>query len=308
MAPVPVAEPVAQPEPAGYTLVVDNNDPRAVQRAAILSELETVDRELDAIDEELAASAVAGPPSRDDAIAIAGTRIRSLSRTAPEALFEDTPGMLVRIASAYFASREHDLALAKEYGERHPERIEQRRTIDGLRAAFDRQRDVELAEAEAWRDELGKLPRTAPAANVRQANRRALQAMLARFSADAVVPSDAPAEVRVAATRVAEAKLRVELAAPSLGPKHPDMIAMATELAAARDALRAAVSDADARISREIAALDSPRARPAIDPRASAPLPAKPAGFPLIDPARLARRAELATRARDLRREWDAVH
>jgi len=285
--PIPRADPVDGSKPVEYVMVPESNDPRGGQRAAVLRELDVVDRELDALDDELAASAVAGPPTRDEAIAAATSRIAALARTAPEALFEDTPGLLVRTANAYFAARDHDVVLAKEFGDRHPERLAQRRLIEALRGAFDRQREVELALTTAWHDELAKLPKTAAATRVRQANRRALQATLAR--SDAVVPSEAPAEVRVAATRVAAASRLVDAASPNLGPKHPDMIALHAELAAARDGLRTAVTAADAAIAREIVALDAPRGRP------------------IVDPARLARRAELAARARELRREWDAL-
>jgi hypothetical protein len=287
--PVP-RDPIDRKDTIEYTLV-PADDSRAGRRAAVLRELVVVDRELDAIDEELAAGAIPGPATRDEAIAATTARLAALQRTAPDALFAETPTLLVRGANAYYAARDRDAELANEngYGERHPERILQRRAIEALRGAFDRQRDVELAVTAAWRDELGKLPKQATAVKIRQANRRALQATLARFASDGIVPSDVPAELRVAAARVAEAKQRIDAAAHTLGPKHPDMIAMHADLAAARDALRDAIALTDAAITREIVALDAPRARP------------------LVDPARLARRAELAAKARDLRREWDAL-
>ncbi len=255
-----------------------------------MRELETVDRELEAIDEELAASAITAPPSVAEAIAAVTARIASLERTAPDMLFADTPPQLVRLANTYMEARAEDVRLGIELGERNPDRLEQRRVIAVLRAGFDRQREVELAEANAWKGELAKLARIkATPAKLRQANRRALQVTLAQFSADAMAPSDAPAEVRVAAARVLEALRQIELAAQSLGPKHPKMIALRAELAAGREAFRTALDAADLALLHELAALEAPRGRPE------------------VNSARLARRAELAARSRDLRLEWDAL-
>lgn len=299
--PVPHARGVAmRTESSQCTVTFDEDDPRANHRTAVLRELETIDRELDALDDELAASGIPGPQKRDEAIALAASRIAVLQRTALDALFEGTPGLLVRIANAHFLARERDAKLAADYGERHPDRHEQQRLIESLRATFERQREIEIAVAEAWRDELQKLPRSASPAKLRQANRRALRGILARLVAetpadarqdriDAVVPSEAPAEVRVAATRVADAKQRIDVTGPNLGPKHPEMIAMLAELAKARELLRDKIARADAALARELASLDGAHVRP------------------VIDPARTARRAELAARARDLRREWDVL-
>ncbi|MEO8701786.1 MAG: hypothetical protein ABI867_17205 [Kofleriaceae bacterium] len=282
------ADPIQRESTIEYTMV-PAEDGRAAQREAILQQLEAVDRELDAIDDELAASAIAGPATRDDAITAATTRLAALQRTSLELVLEDTPILLVRAAKVYFTARGHELELAKELGERHPERIEQRRVLAQLRVAFERQRDVEIAEATLLRDELGRIPKAAPATRIRQANRRTLQLVLARALADGVVPSDAPVEVRIVASRLAALTIRIETASRAYGPKHPEMIAMQAELGAIRDALRDAVTTADAALTREIAELDIRKAVPA------------------VDPTRLSRRAELAARARDLRREWDAL-
>lgn len=265
---------------------------RATHRADISRELEAIDRELDQIDEELAAGALPVPASRDDALAAMTSRIALLQRTAPDALFADTPPLLIRIANEYGIARDRDAELGVSYGERHPTRVEQRRIIDALRVAFDRQRDVELARAATSRDQLAALPRAAPAAKLRQADLRALQQTLSRFAIDAVVPSDAPTDVRIAALRVAEARRKIEAAEPSLGPKHPDMVELQTALATARARMQKAATTAEATLTASIAALDAERA---------APKSARSTG------ARLARRAELAARARDLRREWDAL-
>jgi len=261
---------------------------RATHRAEIARELEAVDRELDQIDEELAAGALPMPGSRDAALATLTSRIALLQRTAPDALFADTPTLLVRIANEYGTARDRDAELGVSYGERHPTRVEQRRIIDALRAAFDRQRDVELARANSSREQLAQLPKGAPATKVRQADLRALQQTLSRFAIDAVVPSDAPTDVRIAALRVAEARRKIEAAEQSLGPKHPDMVVLETALSAARERMQKAATIAEATLAATIAALDAQRT-------------------PRSNPARLARRAELAARARDLRREWDAL-
>ncbi|HEU0033772.1 MAG TPA: hypothetical protein VFQ53_24260 [Kofleriaceae bacterium] len=299
--PVPLAHgPAGRTESSECTVSFDEDDPRANYRMSVLREMETVDRELDALDDELAASAVPGPQRRDDALAQVTTKIASLQRTSLDSLFEGTPALLVRIANAHFLARERDAKLAEVYGERHPDRHEQRRLIEALRASFDRQRDIELAEATALRDELAKLPKTASPAKLRQASRRALRTILARHlaaettpgtdhHADAIVPSDAPAEVRVAGTRIFDAQLQIDVAGPNLGPKHPEMIQMVATLAAARETMRSALVQADAALAREIAALDGNGTKV------------------VVDPARVSRRAELAARARDLRREWDAL-
>jgi len=263
---------------------------RATHRADIVRELEAIDRELDQIDEELAA-ALPAPVSRDAALAAMASRIALLQRTAPDALFIDTPPLLIRIANQYGIARDRDAELGVSYGERHPTRIEQRRIIDALRLAFDRQREVELVRATSSREQLAQLPKGAPAQKLRQADLRALQQTLARFALDAVVPSDAPTDVRIAALRVAEARRKIEAAEPSLGPKHPDMVELKTALSAAHDRMKKAATTAEATLAATIAAIDAqraPRSRPA-------------------DQAQLARRAELAARARDLRREWDAL-
>ena len=272
------------PAPAG------DDSRKVAQRARIARELAAVDRELDQIDDELAAAALPVPASRDAAINALAVRIASLQRTAPEALFADTPALLIRIAYDYATARERDVELGVSYGERHPTRVEQRAQIDALRTTFERQREVEVARATTSRDQLANLPRSAPVAKIRQADLRALQQTIARFADDAVVPSDAPVDVRVAALRLAEAHRKIDAASPSLGPKHPEMVVLKTELAAARARMQTTLTAAEAALAASITALDSSRSASRSKP----------------DPSRLARRAELAARARDLRREWDA--
>ena len=262
---------------------------RAAHRAEIARELEAIDRELDHIDEDLAASALPVPAARGAALAALTSRIALLQRTAPEALFADTPPLLIRIANEYGIARDRDAELGVSYGERHPTRVEQQRIIDALRAAFDRQREVELARAASSRDQLAALPKGAPATKLRQADLRALQQTLSRFAIDDVVPSDAPTDVRIAALGVAEARRKIEAATPSLGPKHPDMVVLQHAHVAARERLYKAARSAELALTAAIAALEAHR---------QAPSP---------DRARLARRAELAARARELRREWDVL-
>ncbi|MEJ7601664.1 MAG: hypothetical protein WKG01_27430 [Kofleriaceae bacterium] len=138
---------------------------------------------------------------------------------------------------------------------------------------------------------LASLPRTASATKLRQADLRALQQTLDRLTASSahlLVPSDAPTALRVAVLRVATARQRVDAAQRTLGPRHPEMRELDVALAGAREQLQAAVIAAREAIASWIIALDAPQ-------RGTA------------DPARLARRAELAARARELRREWDAL-
>ena len=69
-----------------------------------------------------------------------------------------------------------------------------------------------------------------------------------------------------------------------VGPKHPDMIAVNAELEDAHAELARAVADADAELAARIVA----------PPRAA-------------DPKVIARRAELADQARELRREYEQL-
>jgi hypothetical protein len=95
--------------------------------------------------------------------------------------------------------------------------------------------------------------------------------------------------LRVAVDRAADIASELDELAPYLGPKHPDMIRLRIERDEAVDAIKSAVAAADDQIAREIAQLDAPRTPPA------------------IDGGKLVKRAELAARARDLRRELDAL-
>ena len=260
---------------------VDDTAPNA--RAELVRELDTIDRELDAIDDEIAASAVPGPATRQEAIAIAIARVTELERATPQQPPEDCPTLLARAASSWRDARLVDDKLAETLGARHPDRIAAKRTIEVRKAAFDHQRDVELAETTAWRAELAKLPDTAPAIRLHQARRRALRQTLATG-----VPSDAPAELRMAALRVTDLAHAIDVGSKELGPKHPEMVRLTAEQATARDRLQSTLASTEAALDREIAALDHRKT----------PAP--------IDPAKLARRAELAERARELRKELDA--
>ncbi len=263
--------------------------PPDAHRAELAHELDAIDRELDAIDDEIAASAIPGPQSRQDAINAAIARTTELERATPQQPPEDCPTLLARAAHAWLEARGAELQLAETLGARHPDRIAAQRTIEMRRVDFDQQRAVELAETAAWRVELGKLPESAPAIRIFQASRRALRTTLAQLGDATTVPSDAPAELRMAAHRAAELAHAIDVSGKELGPKHPEMIRLTTETRAARDKLAATLAATEVALDREIAALDHRKA----------PLP--------IDPATLARRAELAARARELRKELDHI-
>jgi hypothetical protein len=285
VSPVPVGEPVVTCPAAPEAVDDPTQRERASRLAEVRRELAAVDDALDALDAELAAAAAASGPSRDDVAALATTRTALLRTATIDNLHPDAPSQLHRLAHAHLDALHAKAELDAIYGARHPRIVELVRSIDWLRGAFDRQRAVELAETTAWRDELAALPRGAPPAKVQHARLRAQLATIEHFAADAIAPSDAPAELRLAVDRAADAARAIDELSPSLGPKHPEMVRLAQLRTDAAADIRAAVESA--RKELELAGT-----RPATQP---------------IDASKLAKRVELATRARELRKELAAL-
>src|SRR5262249_42744763 len=152
---------VAACPPAEPVAIADARSRPTLHREEVRRELASIESALDALDTEIAAAAIATGPSRADAL-VASTARSDVVRTATlDNLHPDAPPQLRRLAHAYVTALRDKAELAREVGPRHPEMIEASRTLDWLRAAFDRQRSVELAEASAWHDELVKLPAAA---------------------------------------------------------------------------------------------------------------------------------------------------
>jgi hypothetical protein len=263
--------------------------PEDARRDELRRELAAVEAAVDALDDEISAAAVAVGPSRDDALNEASTRMAILSAISLDNFHPDAPRQLRRLQRLYFDARAGKFLVDRDYGPRHPDVVEATHRIDRARAAFERQKSVELDEARGSYDEIAKLPKNAPPARVRQARLRAMLRVVDQFAPEALAPSNAPAEVRIAVDRVTDIARELDGLTAELGPKHPDMVRLVAAREEAAAALQTAIAATDDALAREIAALAAPKPPPA------------------IDGSKLAKRVELAARARDLRRELDAL-
>jgi len=279
----------AEPPPAASPPETPAPPDRAVRRDDVRRELASVEAEVDALDDEIAAAAVATGPSRDDTLAAVTARMAIVRPAELDNLHPELPRQLRLLGRRYVELRVDKAMRERDLGPRHPEIVELGRKLDRVRAAFDRQRNVEVAELQALLDIVAKLAKTASVPHVRQARLRALLDVVVRFAPEALAPSDAPADVRIAVDRVADVARELDELSPVLGPKHPDMIRLVAERDDAAAALKSAIAAADHAITHDILQLDAPH------PSAA------------IDPAKLAKRVELAARARELRRELDAL-
>jgi hypothetical protein len=97
-------------------------------------------------------------------------------------------------------------------------------------------------------------------------------------------PSDSPAAVRLALEDVDNATSTKSELEIGYGPKHPEVVVVKARLDEANETLAKALADADAQLAARLAA----------PPRAP-------------DAAAISRRAELADRARELRREYERL-
>jgi len=289
--PDPTCAPVGSPQPT-TTAVVDPlaPEPKAAEvsrrSAEIQGELDDLTREIDALDLEIAAFAAVGDPRRDEAITQMLERQVKLEPVAIDQVF-DAPSQLQRIASSYRALYVKRLELERELGPKNQTMVALNHTLDWLKAAFDRQKQAELREIATLRKAYLELRPTASLDDVRKARLRAQFEVLVSSSSDGVVPSDAPASLRVPIDRAFDATRRIEEQAGELGPKHPEM----QRLIAERDM---ALADIDAAIKTSghelVDALAASKKKP-----------------PPFDASKLRRRVELASRARELRAELAAL-
>jgi uncharacterized protein involved in exopolysaccharide biosynthesis len=247
----------------------------------IAHELAEVDRELDAIDSQLAASANAAGMTREQALAAVASRRAEVEKQAIDNVTVGAPLRISAIAEDYAAAHTKEAELAAHMGPKHPEMVELEHTLAWLRGEFEARRAAEIGELDAWRGELDKLPRAASARLVRQARLRAQRATLA------LAPSDAPAEVWLAAQDIADVSRELETMV-DLGPKHPERVRAEAELADAKRRLTTAITLATSELDAELARLDSTTAAEIA-----------------IDAAKVSRRAELAAQARELRHAYE---
>jgi hypothetical protein len=286
---VSLETPVAACQPTEEPAAHERPRAERARRDDVRRELAAIEAALDALDDEIAAAAVTSGPTRDDALVAAIERSAIVRTATLDNLRPDAPAQLRRLARRYYDLLADKLVLERDLGQKHPDVVEAKHRIERVRDAFERQKTVEAEEARAWHDEVDKLPPRAPPPRVRQAKLRALRDTVDRFASDALAPSDAPAEIRLAVDRAAEVAREADELSPELGPKHPEMIRLAAAHDDAAAAIKVALAATDDALAREIAQLDAPR---------------PPAA---IDGGKLAKRVELAARARELRRELDAL-
>ncbi len=264
------AEPPAEPERA----------------SALRDELERLDREIDALDNEIATFA---PPaaSREAAVTQTFEREQLIIQANLDGHIAEAPSEMRQIAALFFAKRAKQLELEQELGPRMPEVVAGRRSTDWLSAAFERQREVELAEIHELRKTYSALRPGARPVDVRNARLRAEIATYASGLQSGLEPSDAPAAIRVPAERMFDGERRIIDAGEDLGPKHPEMIAATAQRDQARTDLEHAVKATSDELLAQIA---TPIAATAT-----------------VDPTKLMRRVELAARAREVRAELAAL-
>jgi len=260
----PAAPAVAAPDP---------------ERLRLATQLDAVDRELDAIDDALIANELAAGMDRDRARDAIAARLAALDDPRDPA---DAPVWSVRWRGELVDATTALATLEVSYGPRHPAIEDAHHRIDRARAELERHHVADAQELEAWRRELDALPPHAAPARVREAQLRARRDTLP------LAPSDAPAAVGVAADD--EARATAELAGmTALGPKHPDRLRAEAELAAAQQAKADAIAAAKQAIDAELALL---------------PAAAKAAAA-AVSAAAVSHRAELAARAEQLRLAYE---
>jgi hypothetical protein len=250
------------------------DDPLAARRQQIIDELRRIDVELAAIDELLMTR------EHDAGMSVTDARALALARVAhyQTADVSDTdPFLLRRRAADVYEATSARLKLEPNLGRNHPEMQAAMADEQAARAIFAQQRDIERRAAQAWLDELAKLPTTAKADAVVGARRRGLREVI---SGDGeVVPTDAPSALVLATEGLLAARRQREQMRRDLGAKHPDMLAAEERVRTAEKGVR------DAKL-------------------AAAEALAHPASARAIDSSR---RAELAGRAVTLRAEYEQL-
>jgi len=282
------------PQPTSTITVdprVEPSEPKAAEvsrrSVEIQRELDDLTREIDALDLEIAAFAVVGDPRREEAITQTFERQVKLEPVTIDQVF-DAPTQLQRIASSYRVLYVKRLELEHDLGPKNQTMVALNHTLDWLKAAFARQKQAELREIATLRKAYLELRPTASLDDVRKARLRAQFEVLVSSSSDGVVPSDAPAILRVPIDRAFDATRRIEEQSGELGPKHPEM----QRLIAERDMALA-----------DIAAAIKTSGHELVDALAAA-TGTKP---PPFDASKLRRRVELASRALELRAEMAAL-
>lgn len=280
-APTPAAPRVHESAPVEHCIERPiEGDATKQRRAEVIAEIDRTDRELDAIDGDLQAAA------QTTGMSLTEARVSALERKAAlDAYTVDLPPpagwprMLAHDVKALLVAQREKSQLAADLGPQHPSMKRAERRIAFLRDVAQRQLTAERAFVQAWIDALAALPAKAKPDAIYKARLQALRTTLPKMPS-----SDAPAAVRLAVEDVDDAtSTRSELEI-EYGPKHPDMIAVTARLDEANAVLAKALADADAELAARIA---SP-------PRAP-------------DAAAIARRAELADQARELRREYERL-
>jgi hypothetical protein len=281
-----VSHPAATPAPSPSTtactttsvVVPDANRERRAQLAKDLLEL---DRELDAIDAELSLAAQLSGLDLIEA-RIKAIELRAQLDKVSVDLAAGPPDLPIALAKALRDVRlalSERAKLATDLGDRHPRMEESKRRIEFLADVATQALKAERELAVAWGKELAKLPATAKPERVYKARLIARRDLLKQG-----VVADPSASLRVAAERLREALWNRQELSRVLGPKHPDAVA-ADALVDARTADAASAMGAEATdLTLQIDA--APRAP---------------------DPSLIARRGQLAERARDLRREYELL-
>jgi hypothetical protein len=275
---VPQAAPCTEPRADRPT----DTDATRARRAEVLQELDRLDRQLDAIDGELAAAA------RNTGLSLVEARTNALARKAMLDAFDldktlaflpGTPPMLGQAIRALFVAKGEKLELGLDLGAQHPRMLRLDRHIAYLLDAANAQLTAERAFMQAWVDTLAKLPEKAKPDAIYKARLQALRATL-----PTATPSDSPADVRLAREQLVELTWTQHELSLDFGPKHPDMVVATARLEEAKAALTSALAAADNELGARIAA---PMKQP--------------------DSAAIARRAELADQARELRRAYERL-
>jgi hypothetical protein len=286
-APAPAPPPCPERRPAdlsaeGSIARPTDGDTTAARRADILRALDALDRQLDAIDVELAAAA------QNTGLSLVEARANAIARKAVLDAFDldetpasmpGTPPMLARAMRAILGAKREHSELGRDLGAQHPLMLRIGRRIEYLRGVAKVQLAAERAFTQAWLDTLAKLPEKAKPDAIYKAR---LQALLATLPTGP--SSDSPADVRVAHDELTELLWTYGELTLDFGPKHPDVVVATARLDEAKAAMTKAIADAETELSARIAA------------------PVKHA-----DNAAIARRSELADQARELRREYERL-
>ncbi len=253
----------------------------AARRRELMVEIERFDRELDAIDGELAAAAQSNGrtlvQARVDALAYKAL-LDAMNADLP-AVTAGTPRMLARAVRELQRALVEKAQLDTELGPEHPNMKLVVRRIEHLRRTITVQLDAERAFAQTWIDLLAALPAKAKPEKIYKARLRALHATIAKAPS-----SDSPAAVQMAVERLNDLMWTHAALVDVVGPKHPGLVVVTAQLDEATKAKAASLAAADAELAARISA---------------------PTRLP--NNAVITRRSELADAAREMRREYELL-